>query len=184
MLFGLQVVVGWMAFVALFGFALLGWAIYSGQLDDLEDTKYIPFNEHEPARWPGRTRCEGGVVVPDNVLQHRPAALLGDRGNRSCSSGPRWRSRSSTARRSADAGEAGHRPADSEEDTERVSPDGFIDSFAGVISEAGGGMPVIGWVIIGTVARVLRRVPVRPLERGDRRCHTSTRSRSRCRARR
>lgn len=52
----------------------------------------------------------------------------------------------------ADAGESGHRPADSEEDTERVSPDGFIDSFAGVVSEAGGGMPIIGWVIIGTVA--------------------------------
>ena len=49
----------------------------------------------------------------------------------------------------ADAGQAGLRPAESEEDTERVSPDGFIDSFAGVISEAGGGMPVIGWVIIG-----------------------------------
>ena len=49
----------------------------------------------------------------------------------------------------ADAGEKGHRPADSEEDTERVSPDGFIDSFANVISEAGGGMPVIGWIIIG-----------------------------------
>jgi nitrogen fixation-related uncharacterized protein len=52
--FGLQVVVGWMAFVALFGFATLGWAIYSGQLDDLEATKYIPFNESEPAPWPGR----------------------------------------------------------------------------------------------------------------------------------
>lgn len=53
---------------------------------------------------------------------------------------------------SADAGQEGHRPAAGEEDTERVSPDGFIDSFAGAISEAGGGMPVIGWVIIGVVA--------------------------------
>ena len=52
----------------------------------------------------------------------------------------------------ADAGEMGPRPKDSEEDVERVSPDGFIDSFAGRISEAGGGMPVIGWVIIGYVA--------------------------------
>jgi hypothetical protein len=49
----------------------------------------------------------------------------------------------------ADAGEAGIRPIGSAEDDERVSPDGFIDSFAGLISEAGGGMPVIGWVIIG-----------------------------------
>jgi nitrogen fixation-related uncharacterized protein len=55
MLVGLQVLVGWMAFVALFGFALLAWAIYSGQLDDLEDTKYIPFNEREPEGWPGRS---------------------------------------------------------------------------------------------------------------------------------
>lgn len=52
----------------------------------------------------------------------------------------------------ADAGEKGPRPPGSEEDVERVSPDGFIDSFAGVISEAGGGMPVIGWVIIGVTA--------------------------------
>jgi hypothetical protein len=52
----------------------------------------------------------------------------------------------------ADAGSSGHRSADAEEDTERVSPDGFIDSFSGVVSEAGGGMPIIGWVIIGTVA--------------------------------
>ena len=48
----------------------------------------------------------------------------------------------------ADAGEAGHRHEASEEEAERVSPDGLIDSFAGVASEAGGGMPVIGWVII------------------------------------
>jgi len=50
----------------------------------------------------------------------------------------------------ADAGESGHR-LDSEEETERVNPDGFIDSFAGAISEAGGGMPVIGWVIISVI---------------------------------
>jgi hypothetical protein len=51
--FGLQVVTGWMAFVTLFGLALLGWAIYSGQLDDLEATKFIPFDEGEPQAWPG-----------------------------------------------------------------------------------------------------------------------------------
>jgi len=59
MLFGLQVVVGWMAFVALFGFGLLAWALYSGQLDNLEDTKYIVFNEREPESWPGRKSSEG-----------------------------------------------------------------------------------------------------------------------------
>ena len=52
----------------------------------------------------------------------------------------------------ADAGEKGPRPKDSEEDVERVSPDGFIDSFAGTISEAGGGMPYTGWLIIGVVS--------------------------------
>jgi nitrogen fixation-related uncharacterized protein len=61
MLFGLQVVVGWMAFVALFGFALLGWAIYSGQLDDLEATKFIPFDEREPLPWPSRSQSSKEV---------------------------------------------------------------------------------------------------------------------------
>jgi hypothetical protein len=61
MLFGLQVVVGWMAFVALFGFALLGWALYSGQLDDIEATKFIPFDEREPEAWPGRQSHAKGV---------------------------------------------------------------------------------------------------------------------------
>jgi nitrogen fixation-related uncharacterized protein len=60
MVWGLQVVAGWMAFVALFGFALLAWGVYSGQLDDLEETKYIPFNEKEPADWPGRTPAKEG----------------------------------------------------------------------------------------------------------------------------
>ena len=61
MLVGILVLAGWMAFVALFGFALLAWAIYSGQLDDLEDTKYIPFNEREPEDWPGRHSAAKGV---------------------------------------------------------------------------------------------------------------------------
>jgi len=55
MLLGLQILVGWMAFVALFGLALLGWALYSGQLDDMEQARYIPFNEREPEDWPGRS---------------------------------------------------------------------------------------------------------------------------------
>ena len=61
MIWGLQVVAGWMAFVALFGFALLAWGIYSGQLDDLEETKYIPFDEREPEAWPGRQSAAKGV---------------------------------------------------------------------------------------------------------------------------
>ncbi len=60
MSFGLQIVAGWMGFVAIFGIALLAWAIYSGQLDDAEAVKRIPFNEGEPKDWPGRqTRAKG-----------------------------------------------------------------------------------------------------------------------------
>jgi nitrogen fixation-related uncharacterized protein len=54
---GVQVTAAWMAFVAFFGFVLLGWGIYSGQLDDLEDTKFIPFQEREPEDWPTRSRA-------------------------------------------------------------------------------------------------------------------------------
>lgn len=56
---GVQILVGWMAFVALFGLATLGWALYSGQLDDMEDAKFIPFDEREPADWPGRSSAKG-----------------------------------------------------------------------------------------------------------------------------
>ena len=56
MTLGLQIVAGWMLLVALFGLALLAWAVYSGQLDDAEALKRIPFNEKEPADWPGRRR--------------------------------------------------------------------------------------------------------------------------------
>jgi len=54
MTLGLQIVAAWMAFVALFGLALLAWAIYSGQLDDAEAVKRIPFSEKEPEGWPNR----------------------------------------------------------------------------------------------------------------------------------
>ena len=52
---GVQIVAGWMGFVALFALATLGWAVYSGQLDDAEALNLIPFNEREPEDWPGRT---------------------------------------------------------------------------------------------------------------------------------
>ena len=60
MTLGLQIVAGWMGFVAVFGLALLAWAIYSGQLDD-DDAKYIPFREREPEAWPGRRTMAKGV---------------------------------------------------------------------------------------------------------------------------
>jgi nitrogen fixation-related uncharacterized protein len=58
---GLQIVAGWMAFVVFFGLALLAWAVYSGQLDDAEAIKAIPFNEREPESWPGRRTIAKGV---------------------------------------------------------------------------------------------------------------------------
>ena len=61
MTLGLQIVAGWMLFVALFGLGLLAWAIYSGQLDDAEAVLRIPFNEREPEDWPGRPRNAKGV---------------------------------------------------------------------------------------------------------------------------
>lgn len=56
MTLGIQIVAGWMGFVAVFGLSLLAWAIYSGQLDDADALNRIPFNEIEPQDWPGRPR--------------------------------------------------------------------------------------------------------------------------------
>ena len=61
MTLGLQIVAGWMAFVALFALATLAWAVYSGQLDDAEALTRIPFNEREPEGWPGRPTIAKGV---------------------------------------------------------------------------------------------------------------------------
>jgi nitrogen fixation-related uncharacterized protein len=56
MTLGLQIVSGWIAFVVIFALASLAWAVYSGQLDDADALRRIPFNEKEPADWPGRQR--------------------------------------------------------------------------------------------------------------------------------
>jgi nitrogen fixation-related uncharacterized protein len=61
MTLGLQIVAGWMAFVALLGLSTLAWAIYSGQLDDAEALTRIPLNEKEPEGWPGRSSIGKGV---------------------------------------------------------------------------------------------------------------------------
>jgi nitrogen fixation-related uncharacterized protein len=54
---GIQIVAGWMAFVAIFALALLAWAVYSGQLDDAEAIKRIPLDEKEPVSWTGRSNA-------------------------------------------------------------------------------------------------------------------------------
>lgn len=40
-------------------------------------------------------------------------------------------------------GSSGHREKGRESESEEIRPDGYIDSFNGVIEEAGGGMPII-----------------------------------------
>ncbi len=56
---GLWVVVGWMAFVALTGLALIAWGLKTGQFDDIEEPAYRMLEDREPAEWPDR---KGGVT--------------------------------------------------------------------------------------------------------------------------
>jgi hypothetical protein len=41
------------------------------------------------------------------------------------------------------SGAEGHRPLEEQEEHEEIRPDGYIDSFAGVIEEAGGKLPPV-----------------------------------------
>src|SRR5450759_4286564 len=47
------------------------------------------------------------------------------------------------------AGSSRPRPEDQRAEVERIGPDGYIDGFADVVEEAGGGMPLVGIIIIG-----------------------------------
>ena len=51
---GMWVVVGWMAFVAGTGVALLAWGWKRGQFRDVEEAKYKMLEEREPEPWPAR----------------------------------------------------------------------------------------------------------------------------------
>jgi hypothetical protein len=91
---------------------------------------------------------EGGVVVPDNVLRIGPevfSVVAGTIVFLGAALAFAFKYRATSAK----AGEHGQRPQGQAAEGERVSPDGFIDSFAGVISEAGGGLPFTAWLIIG-----------------------------------
>jgi hypothetical protein len=49
-------------------------------------------------------------------------------------------------------GSKGHRPKEETGEHEEIRPDGYIDSFAGEIEEAGGGMPtVVKWALPGII---------------------------------
>lgn len=54
MLLGLWVVVGWMAFVFVFGLVLMGWGLMNGQFDDLQIAAIRMLEDREPEPWPGR----------------------------------------------------------------------------------------------------------------------------------
>jgi len=54
---GMWVVVGWMAFVALTGVALMVWGWRHGQFRDIEEAKYKMLEDREPEPWP--TQKEG-----------------------------------------------------------------------------------------------------------------------------
>lgn len=46
------------------------------------------------------------------------------------------------------SGSSGHRPPEDDGESEIIGPDGYIDSFANAVEEAGGSLPLMGWVII------------------------------------
>jgi len=52
--FGLWVVVAWMAFVFLFGIALMAWGLATRQFDDVEEPARRMLEDVEPQPWPGR----------------------------------------------------------------------------------------------------------------------------------
>ena len=51
---GMWVVVGWMAFVALTGVALMIWGWKRGQFRDVEEAKYRMLQDREPEPWPAQ----------------------------------------------------------------------------------------------------------------------------------
>ena len=59
--FGLWVVVGWMALVAMSGLVLIAWGLRTHQFDDIEDVKYRMLEDREPQDWPGRPGAQGGA---------------------------------------------------------------------------------------------------------------------------
>jgi len=48
-------------------------------------------------------------------------------------------------------GSSGHRPAEESGEDEEIRADGYIDSFAGEIEEAGGGMPAVVKLLFPTI---------------------------------
>jgi len=50
--FGMWIVVGWMALVALTGVLFLIWGWKNGQFKDIEEAKYKMLDDREPEPWP------------------------------------------------------------------------------------------------------------------------------------
>ena len=87
--------------------------------------------------------------MPDNVLQIGPqlfSVIVGTIALLGAALAFAFKYRATSDK----AGTRGHRPSDQAEAGEVVRPDGFIDSFAGAISEAGGGIPFMATIIMIT----------------------------------
>jgi hypothetical protein len=85
--------------------------------------------------------------VPDNVLQVGPelfSVIAGTIVLFGAALAFAFKYRATTDK----AGVSGHRPEGEMKQAEIVRPDGFIDSFSGVISEAGGGLPFMASIIM------------------------------------
>jgi hypothetical protein len=85
--------------------------------------------------------------VPDNVLKIGPqifSVIAGTIAFLAAALAFAFKYRATSDKAAA----SGQRPADQNKQAEIARPDGFIDSFAGVISEAGGGIPFMASLII------------------------------------
>ena len=58
---GLWVVILWMAFVFLFGLALMAWGLVTHQFDDVQEPARRMLEDIEPQSWPGRGGSEKEV---------------------------------------------------------------------------------------------------------------------------
>jgi hypothetical protein len=93
---------------------------------------------------------EGGLIVPDNVLRVGPELLsvaVWTIVLLAASLTFAFKYHATSDR----AGARGSRPTEEARKGEIVRPDGFIDSFSGVISEAGGGVPRTATIIMVAV---------------------------------
>ena len=84
--------------------------------------------------------------MPDNVLQIWPQVFSVLAGTIVLFGGALALAVRHRARLSS--GSSGHRAPGDEGESEIVAPDGYIDSFANFVEEAGGSVPLMVWILI------------------------------------